>query len=365
MQTQLIVRAIDVGYGDTKFVRAASGGRIDCEAFPSLAFTAQGSRPVDSLGSRRRTVMVKVGEIRYEVGPDVLYAADRFVARNFHDRYIETDEYAALTAGAIAMMRVPHIDVLALGLPVETYMAKRKLLEKLMTRSWDVGRKEPVEVRRVVVFAQPHGAMFSVASAMEGGRALLDSMSLVIDVGSRTFDYLAVQAMKVFDSMSGSVNRGVSDVVRAIAEDISQDLAEPVRHFAPIEEALRKRGAIEILGHTYPFARFQPLVNKVAKQAVQQMLGSFPGVELFKNVIVVGGGANLFRKAIETYFPAHNVIVARDPVFANVRGFQMIAERGFQSQSRSTDVASATGHAQEQAEAAGEPASGVETPPVI
>jgi plasmid segregation protein ParM len=337
MQNQLIVRSIDVGYGDTKFVRTSSGGRIECDTFPSLAFTAQGVKPVDSLGSRRRTAVVKIGDIRYEVGPDVLYAADRFVARNFHDRYIETDEYAALTAGAIAMMRVPHIDVLALGLPVETYMAKRKLLEKLMTRSWDVGRKDPVEVRRVVVFAQPHGAMFSVASTTDGGKTLLDSMSLVIDVGSRTFDYLAVQAMKVFDGMSGSVNRGVSDVVRSIAEEISQDLAEPVRHMAPIEEALRKRTSIEVLGRSYPLSRFQPLINKVAKQAVQQMLGSFPGVELFKNVVVVGGGASLFRKAIETYFPSHNVIVARDPVFANVRGFQMIAERGFQSHARAQE----------------------------
>jgi plasmid segregation protein ParM len=342
MNEPLIIRSIDVGYGDTKFVKSSAGGRIDCEVFPSLAFTAQGTRPVDSLGTRRRTVVVKVGDVRYEVGPDVHYAADRFVARNFHDRYIETDEYAALTAGAIALMRVPHIDVLALGLPVETYMAKRKLLEKLMTKVHDVGRGDGVEVRRVVVFAQPHGAMFSVASKAEQGKALLDSMSLVIDVGSRTFDFLAVQAMKVFDGMSGSVNRGVSDVVRAIAEEIAQELGEPVRQLGPIEEALKRRGPIELLGRTYPFSKFQPLVTKVAKQAVQQMLGSFPGVDTFRNVIVVGGGAGLFRKAIETYFAAHNVIVARDPVFANCRGFQMIVERGFQNRQAADNEPAAT-----------------------
>jgi plasmid segregation protein ParM len=326
--TQPIIRAIDVGYGDTKWVRRSSAGRIECEVFLSLAFEAQGNKPVDSLGARRRTVIVTVGQHRYEVGPDVQYAADRFAARNFHDRYIETDEYAALTAGAVGLMRVPHVDVLALGLPVETYLAKRGQLEKLMTRSFDIaGRKEPVEVRRVVVFAQPHGAMFSVAAASAMGKQVLDSMSLVIDVGSRTFDYLAVQKMKVFDGMSGSVNRGVSDVVRAIAEEISRDLREPVRHLAMIEQALRTRSPIEMLGRSYPIQQFQPIVDKVAKQAVQQMLGSFPGVEVFRNVIVVGGGATLFRKAIDMYFPGHNVMVPKEPVFANVRGFQLVAEK--------------------------------------
>jgi plasmid segregation protein ParM len=361
MKNPFIVRAIDVGYGDTKLVRASDGSRIDCEVFPSLAFAAQHDKPVDSMGSRRKTAVVRVGEMRYEVGPDVRYAADRFVARNYHDRYIETDEYAALTAGAIAMMRVPYIDVLALGLPVETYLGKRKQLEKLMTRSFDVGRKEAVDVRRVVVFAQPHGAMFSVAATSTGGRALLDSMSLVVDVGSRTFDFLAVQAMKVFDGMSGSVTRGVSDVVRAIADEIAQDTGEPLRHMTPIEEALRKRAPIEILGRTYPMSRFQPLVDKIAKQAVQQMLGSFPDVAIFRNIIVVGGGAALFRKAIETYFPAHQVLVARDPVFANVRGFQMLAERGFQGRMQAQARADATS-----VDAAGNSSGAVaaEAPPV-
>jgi plasmid segregation protein ParM len=336
--TELIIRAVDVGYGDTKYVRNSAGGRIECEVFPSLAFEAKTTRPVDSLGGRRRTAIVTVGEHRYEVGPDVQYAANRFVARNYHDRYIETDEYAALTGGAIAFMRVPHVDVLALGLPVETFLSKRAKLVKLARRSFEIsGRKEPVEVRRVVVFAQPHGAMFSVAAESTNGKELLEAMTLVVDVGSRTFDYLAVQKMKVFDSMSGSVNRGVSDIVRAIAEEISEDLAQPVRDLSTIEKALRTRKPVEMMGMTYPIERFQPIVQKVAKQAVQQMLGTIPGIEVFRNVIMVGGGATLFRKAVETYFSAHNVVVASDPVFANVKGFQRMAEMTFRSREAVAD----------------------------
>jgi plasmid segregation protein ParM len=330
MPEHMIIRSIDTGYGDVKWVKSSKDGRIECDKFPSLAFSTQGSKPIDSMGTRRKTVVVQVGQSRYEVGPDVQYAADRFVARNYHDAYVDTDEYAALTAGAIALMRVPHIDVLALGLPVETYLAKRRHLESLMTRVHDVGRKEGVEVRRVLVFAQPHGAMFSVAA---GDKSLFEAMTLVIDVGSRTFDYLAVQAMKVFDAMSGSVNRGVSDIVRAIAEEVSADLGQPVRNLQPIEDALRRRSSLEVLGRTYPFSRFQPIVTKVAKQAVQQMLGSFSGPEQFRNVILVGGGATLYKAAVETYFNAHKIVVAKDPVFANCRGFQMLAERALKGSS--------------------------------
>ena len=41
-----IIRAIDVGYGDTKFVKRSEGGRIECGVFPSLAFPAHAAKPV-------------------------------------------------------------------------------------------------------------------------------------------------------------------------------------------------------------------------------------------------------------------------------------------------------------------------------
>lgn len=60
--TQSIVRAIDVGYGNTKFVQFyAQGGEVACSLFPSIAPQA-GSGPdlTGGVFQRRNTVQIEV-----------------------------------------------------------------------------------------------------------------------------------------------------------------------------------------------------------------------------------------------------------------------------------------------------------------
>lgn len=40
------------------------------------------------------------------------------------------------------------------------------------------------------------------------------------------------------------------------------------------------------------------------------------------NIILVGGGAFFYRKALKTAFPHHELQELKDPIFANVKGFQ-------------------------------------------
>jgi plasmid segregation protein ParM len=37
----------------------------------------------------------------------------------------------------------------------------------------------------------------------------------------------------------------------------------------------------------------------------------------------VGGGTFLFKKAIKEAFPKHRILEVKEPMFANVRGFQI------------------------------------------
>ena len=41
------------------------------------------------------------------------------------------------------------------------------------------------------------------------------------------------------------------------------------------------------------------------------------------NVILVGGGAFLFRKAVKQAFASHAILEVKEPMFANVRGYQI------------------------------------------
>ena len=112
----IVVRAIDVGFGNTKYATASAQGQVDCAHFASLAYFGQDEIPVDSMGGRRRTVQVPVDGLLYEVGPDVEFAADRFRSRQLHDGYTQTAEYRALATGALHFMKVETVDLLVVGL---------------------------------------------------------------------------------------------------------------------------------------------------------------------------------------------------------------------------------------------------------
>jgi plasmid segregation protein ParM len=129
---ELIVRAVDVGSGNTKFVTGITGADIRCASFPSVAYPSSGEMPHWPASERRKTVCVPVGSLFYEVGPDVGLAADTFRAKQLHDEYTESPEYMALLRGALGMMKVPHVDLLIVGLPVALLNLKKAALEKAM-----------------------------------------------------------------------------------------------------------------------------------------------------------------------------------------------------------------------------------------
>ena len=64
-----VVRAIDVGYGNTKYLSLVTSNDIQCGIFPSLAPQASsGPDLAAGLMQRRNTVVVEVDGVKYEVG---------------------------------------------------------------------------------------------------------------------------------------------------------------------------------------------------------------------------------------------------------------------------------------------------------
>ncbi len=66
-----IVRALDVGFGHTKFVSSVDGGEVRCAHFPSVACPTENDETTDPMGGRRKTVGIPIDGLIYEVGPDV------------------------------------------------------------------------------------------------------------------------------------------------------------------------------------------------------------------------------------------------------------------------------------------------------
>jgi len=344
-----IVRAVDVGFGNTKYVTGASGADIRCSAFPSVAYPSARDLSAVPAAERRKTVAVPIDGLFYEVGPEVNLAADTFRATQMHDRYTETPEYLALLRGALHQMKVPAIDLLVVGLPVAAFFAKKAALEKAMTGKHDVGGGHTVTVRQALAIAQPQGALVYYASLHEKLKTIAHEQSLIIDPGARTFDWLVARGMRLVQKKSHSVNRGMFDVLQAMATEISEDIGTSYRDFDAIDVALRTGKSPMIYQKPYDMTRLMPIARTIAQQAVSSMMQWIEASYSFQNIILVGGGAFLFKKAVKEAFPKHRIHEIKDPLYANVKGFQIAgmnyARSALESEARSHGVGTATGGA--------------------
>ena len=323
---ELIVRAVDVGSGNTKFVTGIAGNEIRCASFPSVAYPSSGETPHWPASERRKTVCIPVGPLFYEVGPDVGLAADTFRAKQLHDEYTESPEYMALLRGALSMMKVSHIDLLIVGLPVALFSLKKSALEKTMAGEHQIGGGKTVTVAKAMAVAQPQGALVHYAAEHKKMATIGTEQSLVIDPGSRTFDWLVTRGMRLVQKQSHSINRGMSDVLRLLAAEISKDVGSPYRDYDAIDLALRSGKSPVIFQKPYDMGRHLPLAESVAQQAVSTMRQWIETPESLQNIILVGGGAFLFKEAVKAAFPKHRIHEVKEPMFANVRGFQLAGQ---------------------------------------
>lgn len=321
--SNLIVRAADVGFRNTKYINSITGSDIRCESFPSIAYPSMREPSTQSGFERRKTVSIPINGLFYEVGPEVELAADTFRATQMHDRYIDTPEYMALLRGALAMMKVPAIDLLVVGLPVAALATKKSTLEKLVTGTHDIGNGKTVTVRKALAIAQPQGALVDFAVQHQKMATIEREQSLIIDCGSRTFDWLVARGMRLVQNKSHSVNRGVNDMLEAIAAEISSDIGTPYNDIDAIDWALRTGKSPVIYQKAYDLSRVMPIAHSIAQQAVASMLRWIGALYGFQNIILVGGGAYLFKKAIKEAFPKHKILEVKEPLYANVRGFQI------------------------------------------
>ena len=318
-----VVRSVDVGFGNTKFVMSHAGQDIRCASFPSLAYPSAKDPGTRTGAERRRTVAIPIEGTFYEVGPDVHLAADMFRATQLHDQYVDTPEYLALARGALHFMKVPTIDLLVVGLPVAAFLSRRAQLERLMTGTHDVGGGRQVQVMRAVAVAQPQGALVYYAAAFHKQRSIGEELSLVVDPGARTFDWLLSRGMRLVPKVSSSVNRGMSDILRTIAQEISAEIGRPYSDLPAIDAALRSGRPLLIYQRAFDLTPLLPSARAVARRAVFSMMEWITEDYSIQNVVLVGGGAFMFKEPLKAALPKHKIQLLKDPMFANVKGFQI------------------------------------------
>jgi plasmid segregation protein ParM len=103
----------------------------------------------------------------------------------------------ALLRGALGMMKVSHIDLLVVGLPVALFAVKKAALEKAMTGRHDVGGGKAVTVARPWPCRSRRARWCTTPAVHQKMAEIGKEQSLIIDPGSRTFDWLVARGMRL------------------------------------------------------------------------------------------------------------------------------------------------------------------------
>jgi plasmid segregation protein ParM len=315
-----VVRAIDLGYGNTKYI--VTDDR-ECGIFPSLARPALQICMGDEHLSSTITTRVLVDDQEYLVGPDPDPTRSY---PQLHTNYIETPLYRACLHAALAKMQLPKIDLLVVGLPVSLYQSHSARLKAMIIGTHQVQPGVFVEVTNCFVIAQPLGGFVYQAISTEYMSDNKPKRALLVDAGYYTFDWMVADGFNQIVKYSGSCMLGMSQYIYRLQRALSDQfqLNDPMMA-TDISRSLR--GApFERLGSTIDLSPFMQVANSTVQEAVREMQMNVMSSTSFNDIFITGGGANHYHEVIQQAFPKLRVTVMTDPLYANVRGFMMLGQ---------------------------------------
>ena len=325
-------RAIDTGYGWTKFTtgdatRVAGGVEVPTSAFQSLPFEARGGLDAAGMERRPNTIALQVDGVNYVVSDDPAPIAPQESTRVRGDKYTESSAYGICMAAAVKKMGIDRLDNLVVGTPVGNFDSAKAALHHRYNADI-IFDDQRILIKRLHVIAQPVGGL--VWHYLSNGKPDLNRHPrLLVDVGYGTLDWVAAQGLTTNIERSGSRKLGVFKFVEKIAREVAGENANVSENLwltDAIDKLLSSDKTLEFGGVKWQRHMFAPILEKIAVEGVQQIIASAGDVRMFTSVVVMGGGGHLYVEALKKAFAPIPIDVVPEARFANVRGFQLIAE---------------------------------------
>lgn len=326
-------RAIDAGYGWTKFTTSdvrREGERltVDVGAFQSLPFVARTTLDAAGMGEKPNTLNVRVNGVTYQVSDNPAPIAPKASNRIRGDRYTESDLYAVCMAAAAKSMGVEVFDNLVVGTPVGNFESAKKALQAKFGTGISFDDKT-VPIKTLHVVPQPVGGLVWHFFANKRQGELNKHPRLLVDVGYGTLDWVAAHGLTTNTERSGSASYGISNFVDHIATEIkggNSGIGENLWLYDAIDKMLISGVPFKYKGAEWQRETFLDALERIATEAVQQVIASAGDTGMFHSIVLMGGGGRLYQSALAKAFHPIPIELVAEAQFANVRGFQLLAE---------------------------------------
>lgn len=343
--------AVDVGYSNVKYSsgRVEVGGKVQIRTgvFPALApvLTNEGFHIREGSPSLNGTVVSR-GGMRYFVGEDVRFFSSGSEPRTIPSNYCESDEYMALVMGAlhriaehVGASQSMVIETLVLGLPLSTWRQHHKKLAGRVQGEHALGGFDDgqfkclVQVKKVAVVVQPLGALYR--HGVNTPEMATADWAMVVDAGGGTLDWFVSQRLKPNWARSGAHNKSMLACCYAVADQINPDWKDQFEIINRIDNALQTaEDSFEVQGKKYPLIKYRSAVDAVLRESVNKMMASVGKTDNLDYILVTGGAASIFYTYLSENYPQLEPIMHLDidNLYANVKGFQVVAELVHQEQ---------------------------------
>ncbi len=334
-------RALDLGFGYTKFSAGhyKDEDSLEVAAFPSYAGPALETVSMGGYLSNAKVINVQVGDETFAVGEDSRKTSDGQGRQLLEASFFRSSQYLALARGAMAFMRVPSagvIDTLVMGLPLNLYKdaALVQYVSKIMTGEHVVpniqepGKSITVTVKNASVIPQVVGSLVSLARENDNVSNVSQRQNLTIDVGYGTLLWLVSDGFTSITRRSDGNMGGVSNLLQSVIRSIAPSGVSNLTIMDRLDSALRNGDpTFMVNGKEVEIAKYRGQLESAVKVNLTELLRSVGQTIDIDAIYLTGGGAHLYKSAIEDAFKGREIHSSKNyPRYTNVRGFQYLAE---------------------------------------
>ncbi len=325
---------IDLGYGFVKF--------IDNEKtvmFPSIVGSG------DDIQYQSEMVMetdplenlhIEIGSESFFVG-DLAIRQSEIVSRSLdQDRSKDKNsKVLMLTALNLMCTRDDQQFNVVSGLPTNYYAAykddwKNSLTGSYKTSIWREGQlwERNFHIKNARIVPQPFGTLFNLLLNNNGeivDQDLTREMVGIVDIGYKTTDLAVSYNTEFIDRLSFSTTTALSTISRLIGDKLRREYkVDKEDHM--LDECISKK-TVKIAGKEHDISAWVDNAFKMVAGKIATEIESKWDFKQFDRILLTGGGGQEMSSYIINSFP--NMVLVEEAQFANVRGYQKLAQKIF------------------------------------
>jgi len=340
--------AIDIGYSNLKFNHGTlkPNGHVDVKSsvvVPATAIKEEHYAYVSIPGLYNETApfRVFVDGMSWFVGHRTIRLD--YSPRHTHQDYIETATYRAMFYALLTDLETDTLDILVTGLPANQITDPKRVefLERAFTGKHRISDSREVEVKKIVIVAQPSGAYFNFCANQKKQPLIENRKLLILDSGYYSLNFMLVENGKPELNYSGTIPKsGFLDILEEAVRNITQDLNITVEP-ASLEDAIQRgKSTIFIKGKNTEFQKYIAMASaRIANDALVSIKTKLRHIDKISLTLLVGGACHLYEKQAEVLLNnCKEFKVSSRPLLANLDGYWLHAISLAQGSQKKTEA---------------------------